>query len=73
MLRLDGNLGNQVTLVAQWALLEAEEGELTLMRRSEYKEPAADNTYKGLVLAKSRMAEELSRDIAVAVKRALAK
>ncbi|MBT8367298.1 MAG: PqiC family protein [Deltaproteobacteria bacterium] len=72
VLRLDGNLGNQVTLVAQWALLEAEEDELKLMRRSEYQEPAADNTYKGLVLAKSRALEQLSLDIAAAIKKAMA-
>ena len=72
VLRLDGNLGDQVTLVARWALLEAEEDDLKLMRRSEYQEQAADNTYKGLVLAKSRTIEELCRDMAVAIKKALA-
>jgi uncharacterized lipoprotein YmbA len=72
VIRLDGNLGDQVTLVAQWALLEAEEDDLKLMRRSEYQEPAADNTYKALVLAKSRTVEKLSRDIAAAIKKALA-
>ena len=72
VLRLDGNLGDQVTLVAQYALLEAEEDDLKLMRRSEYQEPAADKTYKGLVLAKSRTIEELCRDMAVAIKKALA-
>jgi len=73
VLRLDGNLGGQVTLIAQWALLEAEEDDLKLMRRSEYQEPAVDNTYKGLVLAQSRNVEKLSRDIAAAVKKALSK
>jgi len=72
VLRLDGNLGGQAALLVQWALLEAGEDELILMRRSEYQEPAADNTYKGLVLAKSRTIEKLSQDIASAVKRALA-
>ena len=72
VLRLDGNLGGQVALISQWALLEAEEDELILMRRSEYQEPAADNTYKGLVLAKSRTIEKLSRDLAVGIKKALA-
>ena len=67
VLRLDGNLGNQVTLVAQWALLEAEEGDLKLMRRSEYQERTVDNTYKELVLAKSRTIEKLCRDMAVAI------
>jgi uncharacterized lipoprotein YmbA len=73
VLRLDGNLGRQVTLIVQWALLEAEEDELILMRRSEYQTSAADETYKGLVLAKSRIIERLSRDIAEAVKTALAR
>jgi uncharacterized lipoprotein YmbA len=73
VIRLDGNLGDQATLVAQWALLEAEEEDLILMRRSEYQDPAADNTYKGLVLAKSRTIEKLSRDMAVAIKEALAR
>ena len=73
MLRLDGNLGSQVNLDAQWALLEAEEDELILMRRSEYQEPAADNTYKGLVLAQSRTVEKLCRDMAAAVKKTLSK
>ncbi len=71
VIRLDGNLGDQVTLVAQWALLGAEEDELILMRRFKYQEPAADNTYKGLVLAKSRTIEKMSRDIAAGVKKTL--
>jgi uncharacterized lipoprotein YmbA len=72
VVRLDGNLGNQVTLVAQWALLEAEEEDLILMRRSQYQEPAMDNTYKALVLAKSHTIDKLSRDIAAAIKKAMA-
>jgi uncharacterized lipoprotein YmbA len=71
VLRLDGNLGGQVALVVQWALLETEEGGLILMRRSEYQELAADETVKGLVLAKSRTVEKLSRDIAAVIKKTL--
>ena len=73
VIRLDGNLGNQVTLVARWTLLGNEEDDLKLMRRSEYQEPAADKTYKGLVLAKNRTVEKLSRDIAAAIKKTLSK
>ena len=73
VLRLDGNLGGQVALISQWALLETAEGGLILMRRSEYQELAADETVKGLVLAQSRMIENLSRDIAAAIKKTLAK
>jgi len=72
VLRLDGNFGDRATLVAQWALLAAGENDLILMRRAEYQEPAVDDTYKGLVLAKSRTIEKLSHDVAAAVKKALA-
>jgi uncharacterized lipoprotein YmbA len=71
VLRLDGNLGDQVTLIVQWALLETEEDELILMRRTKYKALAADETVKELVLAKSRVVEELSRDMAEAIKKAV--
>ena len=73
VLRLDGNFGGQVALISQWALLEAEEGGLMLMRRSEYQELAADQTVKELVLAQSRVIENLSRDIAAAIKKTMAK
>ena len=72
VLRLDGNLGDQVTLIAQWALLEPEEEDLILMRRSEYQESAADSSYKRLVMAKSRTIEKLSRDMAAAIQKAVA-
>ena len=72
VLRLDGNLGDRATLVAQWALFTAEEDNLILMRRAEYQEPTVDNTYKGLVIAKSHTIESLSRDMTAAVKKALA-
>ena len=71
VLRLDGNLGGQATLISQWALLAAEEDDLIVMRRSEYQTSAADNTYKELVMAKSRIIEKLSQDIALNVKTAL--
>jgi len=73
VLRLDGNLADNVTLVVQWALLEAEEDELILLQRSQYEEPAADETVRSLVLAQSRTVDKLSRDIAAAVRQALAK
>ena len=73
VLRLDGNLGSTVTLIAQWALLESEEDNLILMRRSKYQEQAVDQTYKGLVMAKSRTLEKLSRDMAAAVKKSLSR
>jgi uncharacterized lipoprotein YmbA len=72
VLRLDGNLGQQVALVAQWALMQTDEENLIVMQRSDYQEPVADNTYKGLVMAKSRTIEKLSRDVAAAIQKTLA-
>jgi len=72
VLRLDGNLGDEVTLVAQWALIEAEEDNLMVMRRSEYQASTADNTYKGLVIATSRTIQQLCRDMAVSIRKAMA-
>jgi uncharacterized lipoprotein YmbA len=71
VLRLDGNLGDQVTLIVQWALLETEEDGLILMRRSKYQTSVSDETVKELVLAKSRVVENLSRDMAEAIKKAV--
>ena len=73
MLRLDGNLGDHVRMVVQWALLETEEDELILMRRSRYQESTADETVKELVLAESRMIETLSGDIAAAIRNTIGK
>ena len=57
--------------IAQWALLEAEEDDLIVMPRSKYQEQTMDNTYKELVLAKSRTLERLGLEKAAAVKKAL--
>ena len=60
-------------LVAQWVLMHPEEEDLIVMRRSENQEPVADNTYKGLVMAKSRAIGKLSRDMADTINKTLAK
>jgi uncharacterized lipoprotein YmbA len=71
VMRLDGKLGDRVTLIARWAILGPDENDLILLQRSEYQETAEDKTYKGLVLAQSRAVEKLSRDIAGAMKNTL--
>lgn len=70
-MRLDGNLRGQAAVVVQAALLENEKGDLKLMRRSAYQEPVTDQTYKGLVLARSQAIDQLSRDTAAAIKKTL--
>jgi uncharacterized lipoprotein YmbA len=68
VIRFDGMLGKDITLIARWAIFGKEREELLSIRRSVYTEPAGENTYKILVLAKSRAIEKLSKDIAAAIK-----
>jgi uncharacterized lipoprotein YmbA len=64
VLRLDGKLGDQVTLTAQWAILSTETQEVVSLRKSEYREEVEDTSYKDFVLAQSRTVDRLSQDIA---------
>ena len=68
VIRFDGMMGKDITLIARWAIFGKEREELLSIRRSVYTEPAGENTYKILVLAKSRAIEKLSKDIAAAIK-----
>ena len=72
VMRLDGKLGNQVTLIARWAIFGQDEDDLILLRKSEYQQKAEDDTYNGLVIAQSRAVEKLSQDIADAMKKTFA-
>jgi uncharacterized protein len=89
VIRLDGKLGEQVTMIARWAVFGAEEEDLIVLRKFEHREkievaatksksqsqPDQVDTqredFKGLVMAKSRVVEKLSQDIADAVKEIL--
>jgi uncharacterized lipoprotein YmbA len=71
VMRLDGRLGAQVVLVARWAIFGTDEDDLILLRKSKYQLTVSEDTYKGLVLAKSRAVEKLSQDIAQAIKKTL--
>lgn len=71
VMRLDGRLGDQVVLVARWAIFGTDEDDLILLRKSKYQQTVSEDTYKGLVLAQSRAVENLSQDIAKAIKKTL--
>lgn len=68
VIRFDGMLGKDITLIARWAIFGKERDELHSIRRLKYTEPPEDNSYKALIQAKSRAIEKLSRDIATAIK-----
>ena len=73
VIRLDGKLGDQVTLTARWAIFGEDQDDLIVLRKFEHQEKTEDDTYKGLVIAQSRTVEKLSQDIAAAIKEILKK
>lgn len=45
-MRLDGKPGDQVALIARWAIFGQEEDDLILLRKSEYRERVEADTAK---------------------------
>ena len=73
VIRFDGSLGENASLVAWWKVLDDRKKELLFARRSAISEPALAQTYEALVLAQSRAVTVFSREIADAVKKLLPK
>ena len=63
--RLDGTLGRDCSLIAQWSILRRADKQ-TKVGRSNHIEPAG-GSYTTLVAAQSRLVVALSRDIATAL------
>ena len=68
VIRFDGMLGKNITLIARWAIFGKERDELLFIRRSVYTEPTGGSNYPAFVQAKNRAIEKLSKDIAAAIK-----
>jgi uncharacterized lipoprotein YmbA len=68
VLRFDGMPGKEIFLVARWAIFGKERDELLVVRRSVYTESVGDSSYQNFVHAKSRAIENLSKEIAAAVR-----
>lgn len=66
VIRFDGALGKDVTLIVLWGIFGNGGDKPLVTRRSEYIEPAADPGHEALVAAQSRAVSRLSRDIAEA-------
>jgi uncharacterized lipoprotein YmbA len=69
VVRFDGELGKNATLIARWSV--AEEGEkkaLKSVRRSSITKPADDNSYEAMAAAMSGTVEDLSREMAETIK-----
>jgi len=72
VIRFDGSLGGDVSLIARWSILEGKERKVVFARKSTIKEPSGAKDYEAMVTANSRALEKLSREIADAI-RTLAK
>ncbi len=68
VIRFDGSLGGDVSLIARWALLDGKERKLLSVRRSTIVEPSGGQGYEAMVAADSRALEKLSREIAEAIR-----
>ena len=72
VIRFDGSLGGDVSLIVRWAILEGKERKTVSVRKSTIIEPSGPQGYEAMVAANSRALEKLSREIAEAI-RTLAK
>jgi uncharacterized lipoprotein YmbA len=69
VIRFDGSLGGDVSLIVRWAILEGKERKVVFLRKSAIIEPSGEKGYEAMVAANSRALEKLSREIADAVKK----
>ena len=68
VLRMEGNLGGDVSLEAWWTVLSGDGKRMLLAKKSNFTEPTGGQDYQALVSAQSRNLEALSRDIAEGIK-----
>ncbi len=69
VIRFDGSLGGDVSLIARWAILEGKDKKVVFARKSTIIEPSGGKGYEAMVAADSRALEKLSREIAEAIKK----
>jgi uncharacterized lipoprotein YmbA len=68
VIRFDGPLGGDVSLIARWAIFEGKERKLLLARKSTIVEPSGAKGHEAMVAADSRALEKLSREIAETIR-----
>jgi uncharacterized lipoprotein YmbA len=69
VIRMDGNVGGNATLVARWAIFKENDRKMLLTRQSSFSRLINSEGYKALVSAQSRAIADLSREIAEAIKK----
>ena len=68
VLRMDGEPGEVVSLVARWLILDERGGEVIIMKRTRISEAVDSQSYKALVAAHNRAVKKLSEDIAAGIR-----
>lgn len=68
VIRMDGNVGGNASLVARWAIFRENDRKMLLTRQSSFSRLLSSEGYKALVSAQSRAIADLSREIAEAIK-----
>jgi hypothetical protein len=68
VIRMDGNVGGNASLVARWAIFRENDRKMLLARQSSFSRLLSSEGYKALVSAQSRAIADLSREIAEAIK-----
>lgn len=68
VIRFDGPLGGDISLIARWAIVEGKEKKLVSVRKSTIIEPSGGKGYEATVAADSRALEKLSREIAETIR-----
>jgi hypothetical protein len=68
VIRFDGPLGGDVSLIARWGIIKGKEKKVVFVRRSTIIEPSGTQGYEAMVAADSRALEKLSREIAESIK-----
>ena len=68
LIRLDGELGQGIELIAQWQILADGGNRQLFSKRSRFSQPVRGSSYEDLVAAQSRAVADLAREIADALK-----
>lgn len=68
VMRFDGSLGGDASLLVRWTIFGKDDKKLLLTRKSSFKEATGASGYEALVAAQSRTVEALALEIAGAIK-----
>jgi uncharacterized lipoprotein YmbA len=68
VLQLDGTLGGQAVLIARWTIYGKDGKQALIMQKSNFSAPVKGPNYQELVLAENQTLNDLSREIASALK-----